>query len=264
MLRKINGISPRELIIDLYLSTHCNFKCHYCYLQHYDIPPCSMTKLGIDSVMHALATAKHPVNLCVLGGEPTMAHLFEYTIDSALDIKNIRTIDVFTNGSRRLVPIDGVRYIISVHPEFFHESFINNFKHIANKEVKVMYDPPHLDRAKELTDTLLDAGIDVIPDYIHYHNEFDIGPKVHVAEDRAGYQFNDRAVSFRDIVEQDLWDARNFKCFQNEISVAPNLEIQQFCNPYKTHDPSYIANFEIKLMPCRFKRKCACFEQVKL
>lgn len=264
MLSKINGVPPSELMVDLYLSTYCNFKCHYCYVMHSPTAPCSMTQLGIDAVMQALGHARHPVNLYILGGEPTIVPTLGYAIERAKQCENIKHINVFTNGSRRLQHIDGVRYIVSIHPASFRPAHLKNFIDIDNKEVKMMYDPAHLGQAARLTDFLIDNGIDVITDYIHYGNMFDIGPRVHDIEGKPRYMFNGIAVSLRDVIKRDLWDARNFKCFQNEISVAPNLEIQQFCNPYKTHDPSYIANFEIKLMPCRFKRKCACFEQVKL
>ena len=223
-----------------------------------------MTKYGIDTVMTSLAVAKHPVNLCILGGEPTIAHMFDYTVNLSRSIKNIKTIRVFTNGSRRLKEIDGVTYIVSIHPDFFKDSYIKNFKDIFNKQVKVMFDPRNLKNVKLIIDVLTKNGIQIVADYIHYGNKFDLGPKIHTSEDALLYNFNGSKVSLRSIMEDDLWDARNFRCFQNEISIAPNMEIQRFCSPYKTYDPSFLAKFKIKLTPCQFKKKCMCFEQVKI
>lgn len=265
MLKSKNGIAPNELIVDLYLSTYCNFACPYCYLNHYNVKQCSMTPWYIKDVIETLRQCKHKVNLCILGGEPTMINTLDYTLRLALGEPNIKTIDVFTNGTTKLKDIDGVRYIISLHPYKFNAKSIINFKNVKNKIVKVMIDVNRLSEAKNLINHLISNDITPVADYIHKFDQFFMPDNIiHNIELTPTHEFDGKDVTVRDIITQDLWDARRFRCFQNEISITPDGEIQQFCNSFKTHDLNYLRDFSIKLTPCKFKKKCACFEQVKL
>lgn len=264
MLKPINGVNPNELIVDLYLSTHCNFSCSYCYLHDYSKDPATLTKYGLDVIFEELSRAQYPVNLCVLGGEPTIAHLYDYSLQLAKQCPTVKTITVFTNGSTRLTEADGVHYMVSVHPEFFKPIYIKNFKDIKNKTVKLMLPHDHSAKAKELLHILRSAGVEPIAEYIHCGHDFQLGEVIDDFEYVPEQYFNGRLVSRREVIEQDLWDAKHFRCFQNEVSISPTCEIQMFCDDYKTHDVDYLSKVEIILRPCRFKGKCGCFEQVKL
>lgn len=264
MLSPINGVKPNELIVDLYLSTHCNFSCNYCYLNDYDVTPASLTRYGIDSIFDALNEARYPINLCVLGGEPTIAHLYSHTLEVALRNTSIKTVTVFTNGSSPVDEMPGVHYMVSIHPDFFKPIYIKNFKNIKNKTVKLMLPKNSLGRAKTLLDILRAAGIEPIPEYIHCGRNFELGEVIDEFENIPAQNFNGRLVSKRAVMEEDLWDAARFRCFQNEVSISPTGEIQMFCDGYRTHDLDYLKEIKIELRPCRFKRKCGCFEQVKI
>lgn len=265
MLRRKNYVSVNELIVNMYLSTYCNFACPYCYLNHHETKKdCSMTRQYIKAVMDALSKSKHKVNLCILGGEPTIVDTFHYTLDLALNEPNIKTIDVFTNGTTKLNDIDGVHYTISIHPYKFNEKSIANFKDVSNKLVKVMIDVDHLDRTKNLINCLISNGITPVADYICKFGDFSVTKDIiHEIELIPTHEFNGKDITTRDIILQNLWDARKFKCFQNELSIAPDGEIRQFCDDFKTYDLNYLKNFSIKLTQCKFE-KCECFDQVKI
>lgn len=268
ILMPIEPIHPKTLIADLYINVACNFKCSYCYLKHYNKPHNkALSEDKIDFIIKALEKYKGNVHLCVLGGEPTRASTFNFTLEKALAAKNITAIDVFTNGTTPLKEIDGVRYIVSIHLEQFKEKYFENFASIKNKIVKIMLLPEYYNRAEELISAAKQYNITLVPDYIHKHDDFFLSSKKLSIEDTPSHLFNNKKVSFRQIIEEDLWDATHFKCYQNEVSINTDGLIEPFCSKVKSDiftNPDFFKSYDIVLRPCAFKRKCGCFEQVKI
>lgn len=263
MIKLLNSIPPNELWVGLHISTHCNFACPYCYVKEYGGVPSSLTKLGLESIFAKIEECQHPVHLHILGGEPTIAHLFNYTIELSLANTNIKSTTVFTNGSRMLENIEGVDYVVSIHPDFFKPIYIKNFKNIKNLTVRLIMAPSCLSKAKKCLEILRAAGIEPHPEYIILGTKFEIGEIIDDFELNPTHVFDGEEVPARKVIEYFLKPNVNFKCIPNELYVKSTGEVGMLCRNDGTRDLNYIANVKIKPQQCTNKHGCTCIETIK-
>lgn len=263
MIKSMNSIPPSELWIGLHISTHCNFACPYCYVREYKDVPASLTKLGLESIFAKIKECQHPVHLHILGGEPTIAHLFDYTIELSLANDNIKSTTVFTNGSRRLRNIKGVDYVVSIHPDFFKPIHIKNFKDIENLNVRLLMAPSCLSKAKKCLEILRAAGIEPRPEYIVLGTRFEIGEIIDDFELKPTHIFDGKMTPAREVIEYFLKPNVKFKCIPNELYVKPNGDMGMLCRNDVTNDPNYIANVKIRPQQCTNKQGCTCIDTIK-
>lgn len=55
--------------LDLYISSHCNYRCSYCFLQDYSI---KFNEYNFNKQIEFLAAQKYKIKCDILGGEPSI------------------------------------------------------------------------------------------------------------------------------------------------------------------------------------------------
>lgn len=88
----------KPVSIMLYIADLCNLKCSYCY----NIFPRTSKILSVDSIINFLElhhqTLKRPINLLLIGGEPTLHPKFiDLLKHLRAECQFVEDIDVFTN-----------------------------------------------------------------------------------------------------------------------------------------------------------------------
>jgi len=129
----------------------CNYKCSYCYARNPNFYKDGWLKLPRweqqESIIESISKCSHPMNIGLLGGEPTLYPHFHKLVDKLHrecghnkkhDVPNF--IYVVTNGSQprewfeNLKNYENMSYLWSFHPEFAEvEPFITNIKVMRDK-----------------------------------------------------------------------------------------------------------------------------------
>lgn len=108
--RLITSDLNKFLFIEVNITKACNLKCSYC---------CSeFIQVSLES-LESIRRIPHN-NICVRisGGEPTLAKNLHQVVDSVRAMKNVRRVELYTNGTR---DIDASKFdyiVVSLHPEY--------------------------------------------------------------------------------------------------------------------------------------------------
>lgn len=263
------------LIVDLYLSAKCNYDCWYCYLKHYNYNDKTYLNLNqYKRIIDLIRLSKYKINLCLLGGEPTLYKDLQKLIDYSQQI-GIEQIEIFTNGTQNLSKYklyNNSRFVISIHAVYFNKNkdiIIKNLNYLKsnniNYQLKIMMDKNYNDFLSIYNQL---KQFNPIADYIHLKNDiFDIGDKQLEIENKKVYYYNDKQYSFYDILKNKYNKSDKLYCFQNEVSIRNNGLIEPFCANYTDNintNPLFFKNYKFKFRKClNGGGFCICFEQVK-
>lgn len=268
-------IDETFLIVDLYLSAKCNLDCWYCYLKHYDYNDKKYLSLEqYKNIIKLIRLSKYKINLCLLGGEPTLYNNLQDLIDYSKNI-GIEQVEIFTNGTNDLSKYHlygASRFVISIHANYFEkyeDKIIKNLQFLIdnkiNYQLKIMMDKNYknflfiYNKLKKYHP---------IADYIHLKNDvFDLGEKQLEIENQKTYYYKNKKYSLYDIIKNQYNKSDNLYCFQNEVSIRHNGLIEPFCARYTDNintNPLFFKNYTFKFRKClNGKGFCNCFEQVK-
>lgn len=108
--RLITSDLNKFLFIEVNITKACNLKCSYCCSELIQVPLESLE--SIRRIPHN--------NICVRisGGEPALAKNLYQVVDSVRAMKNVRRVELYTNGTR---DIDASKFdyiVVSLHPEY--------------------------------------------------------------------------------------------------------------------------------------------------
>lgn len=141
---------PNVLTVFIDIITICQQHCWYCYARPESRKDAKWNRIlplnQIKKILDALSKSKYQIDLCLLGGEPTLHKDLKQILTKASSIKNIRKIEVYSNGLRNLEPfiINKVSFNLSLHPSQTDGiKLIQNAKKLINKaqfSINCLYD----------------------------------------------------------------------------------------------------------------------------
>ena len=112
---------PNVLTVFIDIITICQQHCWYCYARPESRKDAQWNKIlplaKIQKILDALSHSKYIIDLCILGGEPTLHKDLKVILSQVVSIKNIRKIEVYSNGLRNLEPfiMNKVTFNLSLH-----------------------------------------------------------------------------------------------------------------------------------------------------
>ena len=222
----------RELDLNLMLLTQCNQECSYCVFH------CSPKKHEFvsDDVLNALAKKiveyKKPVDLTLLGGEPTLHPRLKEIVDRYATLPNVSSITIHTNGRKSLKGIINKKLtlIFSVHPEYYNHAKVI-IKHIqevreeVNTEVKVLYHPLFINEIHFLEKALKENNIpfyrDPVIGFEENQQDFD-------CEDTC-FNVNGRSLTLKYIASNKLNRFRDWMCLVHSVRVDIDGKVTYTC-----------------------------------
>ncbi|WPU63531.1 radical SAM protein [Peredibacter starrii] len=155
------------------LVTHCQFKCSYCYFNPYE----SSTNYSevMKIVLTKIKNIKEPVEMTLLGGEPTLHPEFHHLIKSLYEMNHVTKIDVITNFQptvefwRPLLPYkDKIEIVLSYHVEYSQKNFFKKIEALKNDfNMNIIFlvhnELKYLSKLKEAADKYFELGLETLP-----------------------------------------------------------------------------------------------------
>lgn len=93
---------PDKIYIQVFIIDKCNIQCEYCY----NIFPRTHEKANLKAFYNFIKSATEQINrlfeIQIVGGEPTLHEDLLIFVNDLLTIKNISSVDIFTNFERSL------------------------------------------------------------------------------------------------------------------------------------------------------------------
>ena len=133
IITKNNG--REEVVrIHIYLNTICNLKCSYCYMRNGDSWGRTSKKENLEKIIEKLNNINIPIDIILLGGEPTYYPLLKYALNKFNKIINVRNIYLLSNGTRTydyynnlLNDYSKLKLYLTYHSlEYNEDSFVSN------------------------------------------------------------------------------------------------------------------------------------------
>ena len=116
-----------NLILNIYPTLACNFKCSYCY-SYKNNKNTQMTKQEFLNLINEINQVKEKAFINFLGGEPT---LYKY-LPLIKNIESKHLINITTNGQypEILLKLKDVKFEleVSLHYEYFNDEYFQNLK----------------------------------------------------------------------------------------------------------------------------------------
>lgn len=161
------------LSISWELVTHCQFSCSYCYFNPYesDINYSEVMKM----VFLKLKNVEEPVEIILLGGEPTLHPDFYEIIKTLYLMDQVKKIEVITNFQppaefwTPLIPYKNkMELSLSYHVEYSQNNFFNKIEKIKDHFLINIIFLVHnqlvfLPKMRTAADTYFELGLDFIP-----------------------------------------------------------------------------------------------------
>lgn len=280
------------------ITTKCQFKCSYCYAirqygENWDKNDKFTNQL---LVINALAKAKLPVFLGLLGGEPTLNPYFFKLIDQIKEkvlTKDLSRLYITTNGlSNKITKIEynsKIRLLWSFHLEY-SQCFERIFKHLEtciDKGFKnrvnllLLPDPKYYPLIKETFNRLSKLNCEVHPHFLYngeneettlydYNNDFftelkvlDNTTKNFVFENETGkHYFNDY-----EIFRKKLNCFKGWSCYNNNYEISYDGKVNNICkkqiSDLKKNPLFFYKINEIKPFICPYQQ-CDCDGLLKI
>jgi organic radical activating enzyme len=86
------------------INTYCDKDCFYCYARAQLIWNKMSTKTTLDNIIQQLSEIKKPLDVVLLGGEPSLHPLYFYVLDQLELLDNLQSSAVLSNGGRKVTP----------------------------------------------------------------------------------------------------------------------------------------------------------------
>lgn len=160
------------LSISWELVTHCQFACTYCYFNPYESNT-NYTDL-MKMVLTKLEKVNEPMELTLLGGEPTLHPQFYELIERLHSLENVKKIDIVTNFHKPaefwepLIPYSNkIDIIMSYHVEYAQNNFFKKIQQLKDKFSMTVHflihnDVKYLPKMNEAADDYFKLGLEDI------------------------------------------------------------------------------------------------------
>ena len=86
------------------INTYCDKDCFYCYARAQLVWNKMSTKTTLDNIIQQLSEIKRPLDVVLLGGEPSLHPLYFYVLDQLEQLDNLQSSAVLSNGGRKVNP----------------------------------------------------------------------------------------------------------------------------------------------------------------
>ena len=224
--KNYNNLIP----ISICVTDICQLKCEYCFQTSHSLKFLSKQKL--DIILDQLRKIKVPMEIIMMGGEPTLYPFLNYLIDELYKIKNVRRILIFTNGLR---PVDRIHFnnklkiTFSYHCTQKNKQFIiNNLKFLKQNnsiefDVNVMMVPN-----KRIDISEFKKYCNVKPLYIETKRKIIF---YNSCDDLYGLKeidYDGEKLTIKEFLEKPR-NFKNRKCFSSEYSIELNLSCNNSC-----------------------------------
>lgn len=84
------------------INTYCDKDCFYCYARKQLIWNQMSTKQTLDNILDQLTNINKPLEVVLLGGEPSLHPLYFYILDSLEKLPNLSASAVLSNAGRKV------------------------------------------------------------------------------------------------------------------------------------------------------------------
>lgn len=139
---KYKHFDKNTIYIQIDIITICNQHCWYCYARPESNPGAKWNRImkftDAKKMLDGMKTIKYNIVLSILGGEPTLHPQLNDIIAYACSIKNITSVEVFTNGRRPLKLQYHKKLFVnfSFHPsQTDGDGIIENSKFLISKNI---------------------------------------------------------------------------------------------------------------------------------
>jgi len=271
----------------------CNYKCSYCYARHqetykhnwYSYPKKDMQ----FKIINAISKCPHPMNVGLLGGEPTLYPHFHEVLDyvekkcgwnEKYGVPNY--IYIVTNGSQTeqwfkdLKASENIALLWSFHVEFAEiEPFIKNLliaedKGIYNK-VNILLHPnsKYWKKIEEIYFKCKDLNIKVHPHYVYkedpyhlwnYSPEFWEWSKKVFGEEERDLEFHEKKndglivkhlFNDHEVYSKKINKFKGFTCMNSNYEIRSDGSIHMYCSEGASNSILTNPNFfkDVKIKP---------------
>lgn len=127
-----------QLSISWELVTHCQFNCSYCYFHPHESNTNYVDLMKM--VLAKLEKVSEPMDITLLGGEPTLHPRFYEIIATLHSLENVKRVDIVTNFH---LPVefwepleaysDKIEIIASYHVEYAQNNFFKKIQQLKDK-----------------------------------------------------------------------------------------------------------------------------------
>lgn len=261
-------ITQCKYIIDLMISTNCNFRCSYCDTRH-EYPNYKPIKLEHSFKFIDDISVLNNVNLSLVGGEPTLYKELNSIIDYSED--KVQELELYTNGSVNLEKfhLNNLKTIISIHPHFYKRyrgQILRNIQYLEscgfNFQIRLMLEP------QDLTLIMNDLNkYDVINFRIFdpYTNQFLL---TNYTENNKVIFVGDDLISIDDYIKKYYKPKKPYLCLMNSFLVLPNGNVEKYCTTEdkvigNLFDKNVFKDLKVSLKECKQTKGCIEIEMTK-
>lgn len=237
--------------------TMCNLHCSYCFNRHK--PFNFLSKPKLDLILSEIKKINKEMEITVMGGEPTLYKYLDYIIDELYKINNVRSINVYTNGT------------INLNKFHFNEKVLISFsyhEHQHNKQ-SIINNQKYLDsiNVKYLTNIMMEENIDISdfkgflkPVYIIQNGKTQYVN--HILSNKDYVMIDNKKYSFKEF-ERLKKNFKGYECYNREFHVNLDLTFNHSC--FENQDirkmSKYINLFNELICPFN---KCNCFNNINI
>jgi hypothetical protein len=205
-----------------------------------------------------------------MGGEPTESENFQFIMDSLSEIKNLKRINIFTNGVNDLKKYkfnNKIKITLTYHSsQCSPENIIKNIEFLKNSNIPYDIMVPFWDindNLKKFKKYIEDFGIslnNIFPMYPYMDRVNKIvirdifWPEL---ENKKIFELNGEVYSFRELVKLNLNNFCGWSCSHNSYQLMQNGDINwncgdTVCNIFE--HPDFFKNLNIKRFKCENER----------
>ena len=277
--------------------THCNYHCSYCYARADAGNWLKMSRKPIlDKVISKMKKINHPIDMILLGGEPTLHPKYFNILEELDNIPNVKSIRILSNGNygaleKAKVFIDKHKdiktpfsFLLTYHlTEVNKDNFFDTLKYIKSQnyylEVNLLFDETTIDENLIIMKDVQDLDIIVRPSLIFEGNDFKIIPIQDEQEFRdkilqmtENFKMREELKFIRKDGSYEIYNDFNlylnnfkgfkdWKCYMSEYFIpVESSDIYEFCSE-KSVNIDYVNNNKFLICPLE---NCICPGKISL
>lgn len=256
-----------ELMIELFITDRCNFKCYYCTSKFDNENHGNININDAIKFIDCISKSRYDSTVSIVGGEPTLHKDLNQILLCCY--KNVKKVELYTNGSTdlRKVRCDLCKTIISIHPYIFFrfkKQILNNLNYL--KSNKYQYQIKLMVENLDLTEIINE--ISKISEFYPYfivdesHRKFII-PENSEFIDRKFICFGNGMISIKTYIKKYQLTKKPMYCLNNALAIYQTGNVYNYCNSYRSNlnkDKYAIKKYEIALKKCYLCRLKGCAE----
>jgi MoaA/NifB/PqqE/SkfB family radical SAM enzyme len=276
--------------------TMCNYNCEYCYAR---ANKGTWSKISssdiINKVINQFREIEHPMDIILLGGEPTLHPKYFKILEELDNIENIISIRILSNGNfgneekaKKFIDKHSFlktkfSFLLTYHVnEVNKKEFFNIIKYIKDKyylEVNLLFDENTIDENLNILKELDYLNIKFRPSLIFNGENFKIieEEKLKIFHEKIEkmiktFKFDNELKFIKENGDFELHNDftlylngfkgfKNWKCYMSEYFIDVNSSyIYEFCTNKKV-DTNYINNNQYLICPLEY---CICPGKISL